>query len=80
MDLIWEGLTSAVALIVAGDPELLRIVCSDGDESKRASAAEELRQYDPTQFPDLAPTLINVLLNDKKPAVRAEAAYRAPGS
>src|SRR5205085_8876672 len=46
----------------------------DGDENKRARAAEELRQYDPAAFPDIVPVLIDVLVNDKKPAVRAEAA------
>jgi outer membrane biosynthesis protein TonB len=55
-------------------PELLRVVRGDGDENKRASAAEELRRYDATQYPDIVPTLVNVLLSDRKPAVRAEAA------
>jgi hypothetical protein len=55
-------------------PELLRTVLADGDENKRVAAAEELRQYDAAQFPDIVPTLITVLLNDKKPGVRAEAA------
>lgn len=55
-------------------PELLAQVKSDGDESKRAAAAQELRQYDPGQFPMIVPVLVDVLLNDKKPVVRAEAA------
>ena len=55
-------------------PELLAQVKSDGDESRRAAAAQELRQYDPTQFPMIVPVLVDVLLTDKKPAVRAEAA------
>ncbi|HEY7152816.1 MAG TPA: HEAT repeat domain-containing protein [Gemmataceae bacterium] len=55
-------------------PQLLAQVKTDGDESKRAAAAEELRQYDPAQFPTIVPILIDVLLTDKKPAVRAEAA------
>jgi hypothetical protein len=54
-------------------PELIRILKSDGDEHKRCSAAEELRQYDPQQFPDLIPALIEAVFSDKKPAVRAEA-------
>jgi hypothetical protein len=54
--------------------ELLVIVKMDKDESKRASAAEELRQYDPKAFGDIVPVLIDVLMNDPKPAVRAEAA------
>jgi hypothetical protein len=55
-------------------PELIVIVKTDKDESKRASAAEELRQYDPTANPDIVPVLIDVLMNDPKPAVRVEAA------
>ena len=55
-------------------PELIKVVQTDGDEDKRVAAAEELRDYDPAQFPDLVPVLIDALLNDKKPAVRAEAA------
>ena len=55
-------------------PELLAIVKTDGDESKRASAAQELRQYDLGQYPMIVPVLIDVLLTDKKPGVRAEAA------
>jgi hypothetical protein len=55
-------------------PQLLVIVKTDGDEHKRASAAEELRNYDPVAFPALVPVLIDVLLTDKRSAVRAEAA------
>ena len=55
-------------------PELVKIVQTDGDEDKRISAAEELRDYDPAQFSDVVPVLIDVMLNDKKPGVRAEAA------
>lgn len=55
-------------------PELLAQVKSDGDESKRAAAAQELRQYDPAQFPMIVPVLIDVLQTDSKPLVRAEAA------
>lgn len=55
-------------------PELLKVVQTDGDEDKRIAAAEELRDYDAAQFQDIVPALIDVLLNDKKPGVRAEAA------
>jgi hypothetical protein len=55
-------------------PELLMIVKTDGDEHKRVNAAEELRQYDPKQFPDIVPVLIDVLMHDPKPGVRGEAA------
>ncbi len=56
-------------------PELIKIIKTDGDENKRAEAVEELHQYDPAQFPDIVPTLIDALLNDKKPSVRSEAAH-----
>jgi hypothetical protein len=55
-------------------PELLALVKTDGDESKRAAAAQELRQYDPGQYPMIVPMLVDVLMTDKKPGVRAEAA------
>lgn len=55
-------------------PQLLAQVKTDGDESKRAAAAQELRQYDPGQFPMIVPVLVEVLLTDSKPVVRAEAA------
>jgi hypothetical protein len=55
-------------------PELIVIVKTDKDESKRAAAAEELRQYDPAANSDIVPVLIDVLMNDAKPAVRVEAA------
>jgi len=55
-------------------PELIKTVRTDGDESKRAEAVEELRQYDPTAFPEIYPALIEALLNDAKAGVRAEAA------
>ena len=55
-------------------PELLVTVKTDGDENKRARAAEELRQFDTAAHPEIVPILIDVLLNDKKTAVRAEAA------
>jgi hypothetical protein len=55
-------------------PELIKIVQTAGDEDKRLAAAGELRDYDTAQFPDIVPVLIDVLLNDQKPAVRAEAA------
>jgi hypothetical protein len=55
-------------------PELIAAVKDDGDENHRQDAAEELRHYDPTAFPAIVPALIEALLMDKKPAVRAEAA------
>jgi hypothetical protein len=55
-------------------PELIITVKTDKDESKREAAAEELRQYNTKDFPDIVPILIDVLLHDPKPGVRAEAA------
>jgi hypothetical protein len=55
-------------------PELLATAKSDPDEHKRSSAVEELRQYDPTAFPDMVPVLLEVLAKDPKPGVRADAA------
>src|SRR5947209_19796062 len=57
-------------------PQLIVAVKTDKDESKRLSAAEELRQYDPAAFPDIVPVLIDVMMNDDKPSVRSEAAER----
>jgi HEAT repeat protein len=54
-------------------PQLLRTLRSDGDESKRAAAAEELRQYDPAAFPEMIPVLLEALQKDSKPSVRVEA-------
>ena len=55
-------------------PELIRTVQSDGDEDKRMAAAEQLREFDPVQFPNVVPVLVEALQGDKKPSVRAEAA------
>jgi hypothetical protein len=55
-------------------PELIGIIKTDGDENKRLDAIAELRQYDARAFPNIVPVLIEVLLTDKKPIVRAEAA------
>ncbi|HEY2104492.1 MAG TPA: HEAT repeat domain-containing protein, partial [Candidatus Binataceae bacterium] len=55
-------------------PGLIRAIQSDGDEDKRVAAAEQLREFDPAQFPDVVPTLIEALQSDRKPSVRAEAA------
>src|SRR5438132_2754304 len=55
-------------------PELVVQVKNDKNESKRESAARELRDYDPTANPDIVPVLVDVLQNDAIPSVRAEAA------
>jgi hypothetical protein len=55
-------------------PELIATLQTSGDENKRVEAVEELRQYDPAQFPQIVPALIEALQSDRKPAVRSEAA------
>src|SRR4051812_42970102 len=60
-------------------PQLVTTLRTDGDEHKRAQAAEELREHDPAAFPDIVPVLIESLLTDKKAAVRAEAAQTLGG-
>lgn len=55
-------------------PELIATLRSDGDADKRMHAAEELRNYDAASHPEIVPALIEALLSDKKPNVRAEAA------
>jgi HEAT repeats len=54
-------------------PELILTVKIDPDERKRHDAAEELRNYDVTTFTEIVPVLVDVLENDKKHGVRAEA-------
>lgn len=55
-------------------PELIVIIKTEKDESRRVAAAAELREYDTTANPEIVHVLIDVLLNDAKPSVRAEAA------
>jgi hypothetical protein len=55
-------------------PELVVAVKTDSNESKRESAARELRDYDPAANPDIVPVLIDVLQHDQSAGVRAEAA------
>jgi hypothetical protein len=54
--------------------ELVHTLKSDTNESHRAAAAEELRQYDTAQFPEIVPALVEALQKDTKPEVRGEAA------
>ena len=55
-------------------PELFAILKYDKDATKRADAAEELRQYDPKEFPELYQYLIDALQGDAAVSVRIEAA------
>jgi hypothetical protein len=53
--------------------QLVMLVRTSPDDGKRASAAKELRDFDPRAFPQIVPTLIEVLKRDQKPVVRLEA-------
>jgi hypothetical protein len=53
---------------------LILAVKTDKNEDKRVEAAHELRDFDPAKHQEIVPILIDVLQNDPKPAVRAEAA------
>ncbi len=55
-------------------PQLLKELKESGDENKRGAAVDELRQFDLQAFPQIVPAIIDALINDKKPYVRAEAA------
>lgn len=55
-------------------PQLIVTLRTDLDDRKREAAARELRDFDPTAFPDLVPALIDALLTDPKTSVRIEAA------
>lgn len=54
-------------------PELILTLKTESDERKRASAVEELREYDAATFSEIVPVLVEVLQNDKKLNVRLEA-------
>ena len=55
-------------------PELLGILKTEKDEHKRASAAEEIRQYDTATYPEIIAVLADVVISDPSSSVRAEAA------
>jgi len=55
-------------------PELIVTIKTEKDESRRVAAAAELREYDTAANPEIVHVLIDVMLNDAKPSVRAEAA------
>jgi hypothetical protein len=55
-------------------PELLIQLKTSTDESQRAAAAEELRQYDPKTYPEIIAGLIDALGRDASTAVRTQAA------
>jgi hypothetical protein len=55
-------------------PQLLATLRSDPDEDKREAAAQELRDFDPSAFPEIVSYLIEALRQDAKVSVRLEAA------
>src|SRR5262249_6352398 len=54
-------------------PALIMQLKTDPDESKRAAAADELRQFDPKAFPEMMTALTDALLKDPATSVRADA-------
>jgi hypothetical protein len=54
-------------------PTLIATLRGEQDERKRTAAAEELRQYDPSLFPEIIPTLADAAQRDPKSSVRLEA-------
>jgi hypothetical protein len=54
-------------------PQLVVSIKSENDESKRASAVKELRDYDAANYPEVMPILIDVVQHDSKASVRSEA-------
>jgi hypothetical protein len=55
-------------------PELLLQLRTSQDEAARAAAAEELRQYDPKDHPEITTALMDALAKDPSTGVRSEAA------
>lgn len=53
-------------------PVLIKTLKSEPDERKRATAAEELREFDSKTFPEIIPALIEALRNDGSVSVRSE--------
>lgn len=54
--------------------QLIATLQSDPDEKKRRAAAEDLRDFDPRNNPDVIPALTSCLQKDPTAAVRIEAA------
>jgi hypothetical protein len=55
-------------------PELLTQLKASTDEGQRTTAAEELRDFDGKNYPEIVAGLIDALGRDTSPAVRTEAA------
>jgi hypothetical protein len=56
-------------------PALIATARSDQDDRKREAAVAELRDYDPSAFPEIVPTLIEVSQSDARSSVRLEALH-----
>jgi hypothetical protein len=54
-------------------PNLIMTLRADQDDHKREKAAQELRNFDSGQFPEIVPNLIETAHNDPKSGVRMEA-------
>jgi HEAT repeats len=70
----WFGAKKAKTPPQQRVPELIVALKSEKDYHKRADAAEELRQYDPKEFPEITAALIDALQSDSMTSVRIEAA------
>ncbi len=56
-------------------PELINTIKSDIDERKRSAAVEELSHYETKDFPQVVPTLVEVLEREPKVGVRLDAVH-----
>jgi len=54
-------------------PALIMTLRTDQDAHKREKAAQELRSFDPNQFPEIVENLVETAQNDPKTGVRMEA-------
>ncbi len=71
----WAGIFSKHSKINPAErvPALIASLRAEPDERKRTAAAEELRQYDPSMFPEIIPSLADAAQHDPKSGVRMEA-------
>jgi HEAT repeats len=70
----WFGTKKAKTPPQQRVPELIVALKSEKDYHKRADAAEELRQFDSKEFPEIIAALIEALQTDSAIGVRIEAA------
>jgi hypothetical protein len=54
-------------------PQLILTLKTDKDDRHRADAANELRDFDATKFPDMVPVLADIARSDPSVSVRVEA-------